>query len=124
MMNDQTAQLKPPFFVFEDNDLTIFRDMQSLQAKLEAVDIESGVYRIFDSSGSLLSFKVTDKEMKFFLFNILYKTFSFDGIFKVDTCLFRNILIEYCQDVINVNMADRNTDDILDLLIKRNGYAI
>ena len=122
MVNSQTAQLQPPFFVFEGWDLCIFKDLQSLQLKLETVDIESGVYDIFDSAGSLLSFKVVEIASDSW-FDVAHKVISFDRIIKTDCRFFGDFLKKYCQEAFDVDVNGVDIDEIISLLITRCGYT-
>lgn len=122
MTNSQITQLQPPFFAFEGWDLCIFKDLQSLQSKLEATDIESGVYDIFDSVGSLLSFKVIEMAPNSW-FDVTHKMISFDCIIKTDSRFFSDFLKKYCQEVFDVDINEMDINEIISLIIKKCGYT-
>lgn len=55
----------PPLFVFEQNSIDIFHNVQDLENKLESVDVENNTYQAFDSLGNLLELSVVNKEISF-----------------------------------------------------------
>lgn len=55
----------PPLFVFEQNSIDIFHNIQDLENKLEPVDVENNAYQAFDSLGNLLELSVISKETRF-----------------------------------------------------------
>ncbi len=49
----------PPLFVFEGHDVSIFDSIDSLQVKLEGIDVEDGVYEDFDAVGRIVHFEAS-----------------------------------------------------------------
>lgn len=60
MVGDKKAtEIAPPFLVFEGLDLSIYDTLDSIEADLEGVDVEDGIYEVFDSIGRAISLKAT-----------------------------------------------------------------
>jgi hypothetical protein len=51
--------ISPPFFVFEGLDLSIYDSLNEIEANLEGVDVEGGLYEAFDSMGRVIGLKAT-----------------------------------------------------------------
>ena len=56
------TEISPPFFVFEGLDLSIYDSLNEIEANLEGVDVEDGVYEAFDSMGRVIDLKATAVE--------------------------------------------------------------
>jgi len=46
--------MKPPIFVYENGDLTIFASVEDAETGLEPIDVENDIYTAYDSEGRLL----------------------------------------------------------------------
>jgi hypothetical protein len=46
--------LSPPVLVFDGLDLSIYPTIESICADLEGIDVENGVYKVFDSMGRVI----------------------------------------------------------------------
>lgn len=54
---------KPPLFVAEGLDISAFRDATALELKLEAIDVEAGIYEGWDAEGRVLQFTVESRRL-------------------------------------------------------------
>jgi len=43
--------MKPPFIVIDGLDVSIFKTKEAMENKLEAIDVNSNLYEVFDSEG-------------------------------------------------------------------------
>ena len=46
--------MKPPIYVYEPCDLSVFTSVEEAERWIEAVDVRNGVYSFFDAEGKML----------------------------------------------------------------------
>lgn len=115
--------LHSPFLVFDGNDLMIFADMQTLQIKLEPIDIKDNVYQIFDSQGYLLKFIIKHVNQDT-IFLRQKKMVEFTSIVKKDLSMLTYLLNNYYK-ILFKKPIDGNADitKVIEDIIYEQGYC-
>jgi hypothetical protein len=57
--------MKPPIYVYETGDLTVFTSVDDVHAHLEPVDVYENRYVAYDSEGRLLKLSARDKSFRY-----------------------------------------------------------
>jgi hypothetical protein len=52
-------RLAAPIFVAEGSDVMVFRDIAAAERKLEAIDVDDGIFEGWDADGRMLEFVTT-----------------------------------------------------------------
>lgn len=89
----------PPLFVFEQNSIDVFKNIQDLENKLEPVDVENNIYQAFDSLGNLLKLSVINKEVSILgKFKSHFKCVKVDGGYpNHQNDLLKKLQVSYLQ---------------------------
>jgi hypothetical protein len=55
--------MHPPFVLLESGDVTIFNDVEQIEAHLEPIDVKNDEYHLYDSTGQILEIKVVESRL-------------------------------------------------------------
>ena len=111
-MQELMSMPKPPFLVFDGYDLSIFESMQTLEYKLEAVDVENGVYEVFDSQSNRLILMAKNTHQV-----------VFGGLALQDQSLLSNLLLDYAKNVHGENVESESVSQLIDMVVKKIGFT-
>lgn len=124
----EIKNLLSPFLVFDGNDLMIFENIESLQTKLEPIDIENNAYQIFDSQGYVLNFTVRniDQDVMFCRINFRHtkQVIEFKHIIRKDLYMLTCLLNDYHKILFNKSIDHKtNMVKIIEDIVDFQGYS-
>lgn len=125
----KTKNLCSPFLVFDGNDLMIFENTETLQAKLEPIDIEDNAYQIFDSQGYLLNFTVRNINQEVIFCRINFcrtkQVIEFKNIIRKDLDTLTFLLNNYYKTLFNkpIECKKNNIVKIIEHIVYFQGYS-